>query len=324
MKDRDNQHSSPIDSRKEYWINKRGYENWLITPEGLGNHAVRQFVGLTIDTERLWGSIYTEMHMHPNATLLEFNSFHKLLEEGNLEAPSKEFGPTIAMRLVQSEKLADAMQSVLGEGGLKYNGRMNKMVSFSIEGAIAPLGLDVVTEPAITTTDHSGVSNLRSGIWQTDDTNDADKREFLPDDGTIFGHHTESEEFIPPHLRTSPDDTRHFYRIAQELGIPHESWNNERVIGFVQVVREVDDLLGAMTVASLQPGAPGLIPEDSERIYTAGKIMQVMSALLKTGFKGQQLDNNFVVDTLNEGLTKNYGITVRRQPQQENLLPGQP
>ncbi len=304
--------------RRDFWINQKGYELWWLTPDALQNPSVRQFVGISIDAERLWGSLYTEKDNYAEGQRFEFHEYEEMLQKGYVDAPSEEFGPSIGLRLGQAENLATAVEGILEESGLKYISRMKDLVFWKLEHALSPLGLEVVTEAATSTS--SGDENYRRGIWAPDDATDEDVRKFIPDSGITYGHFTESREFIPPHLRNTPEDLERFNKIADDLGIPQDQRNHERVRGFVNVIVEARDLLVELQKQITKPSIVGLFPSDHERIYSSSKVIGVMLTILEAGFKGKQIDKDLIARELNDGLTKNYGVTVKRKPQSENLL----
>ncbi|MBI3341568.1 hypothetical protein HY024_00435 [Candidatus Curtissbacteria bacterium] len=318
MRHDDGRRMTGVDERREYWINSRGYEIMGLSSRALEIPAIRDFVGIEIDVQHLWGSIYTEAEEHEDGRLLQMSDYKTLISKGLIQPPSKEFGPSIGIRLAQAEKLAKVAEFILGAGGVGYVDRMDESIAVYLQYAISPLGMNVTHDPEIVRTP-KGIT--RPGAWEDEDPEAKGTRKFVPSTGNTYGHHTESKEFIEPHLRTiTPTDLDNFWGTVSALGIPKEQAMNDRVQGFVHVVIEAQDFMLSLQRQIGKSSEPGLIPSDQERIIAVAKIMKVMISILQSGFGGNQIDQADIALTLNEALTQNYGVTVVPEPQTDNLL----
>lgn len=267
---------------------------------------------------KLWGSLYTEAEKHEDGRLLQMNDYSTLIAKGLIQPTSNEFGPSIGVRLVQAEKLANVAEFILGAGGVVYIDRMDESIADYLRYALSPLSMTVAHNPEIVRTP-KGIT--RHGVWEDEDPEAKGARKFVPSTGNTYGHHTESEEFIVPHLRTNtPSDLYNFGRIVSELGIPQEQAMNDRVQGFVHIFIEAQDFMLSLQQQIGKSSEPGLIPSDQERIMSVAKIMKVMVSILRAGFNGNRIDKADIALTLNQALTQNYGVTVAPEPQTDNLL----
>ncbi len=227
-----------------------------------------------------------------------------------MPAHSPEYGPSIGLRLAQAEYLMHALETIMDDR-LGFVTNMNNHIAFQIERALEPLGLQIKIQ-SLSPAKRAEIFQLSSSqedVWHRSSDIKKEETSLFPS-GEEYGHYLESPIFRAPSKKTQPEELAQFKQVARELTIPTEQWDDERMLGFVNLLIESRELLAKFQEGEIAPGAPGLIPPVAQRLHTGTEVMQVVVALLEAGYNEKKLDQAFVKEHLNKALTANYGIKV--------------